>query len=491
MSTRLGAAALARLPAAIVRPRYRLDDVDIGVVHIGPGAFHRAHQAWYLDDALAFDPRWAVSALSLKSRGPRDALAAQDGLYTVAVRDEAEQHRVIGCLRECLVAADDRERAFARLAAPATAIVSLTITEKGYCLGADGRLDLAHPDVQADLARPQSPASAIGHLVEALRRRRESGLTPFTTISCDNLSDNGGKLGRAVVALARERDADLARWIEAEAAFPCTMVDCIVPATDAALEQRVAAALGVADAWPVQRETFSQWVIENRFCSAVPDWAALGVTITGDVAAFEQAKLRLLNGAHSTLAYLGSLAGIATVAEAMRDPALAGFVEALMREDILPGVRAPRGLHLDAYISQVLARFGNPAIGHALAQIAWDGSQKLPFRLLGTIRDALAAQRPVERLCVPVAAWLQFVRRAQRERRVLIDPLADALYAIACDCDGTAAHDVPRFLALAPVFADDLPRSAVFVAALTRAYAEVGRITSAAPAATATAAVRT
>ncbi|HET7064654.1 MAG TPA: mannitol dehydrogenase family protein [Rudaea sp.] len=466
----LDATTLAQLPRDIERPRYDLDRVGIGVAHLGPGAFHRAHQAWYFDDVLARDPRWGISAVSLKSAALRDALEPQDGLYTVAMLDASIRYRVIGSLRERLVAAADRERVFARLSAPDTRIVSLTITEKGYCLGADGALDFNHPDIANDLAAPSQPASAIGYLVEGLRRRRADGLMPFTTISCDNLSDNGGKLGRAVVAFARASDPGLASWIESEAAFPRTMVDSIVPATDTALKHRVALALGRVDRWPVQREAFAQWVIEDRFCNDAPDWAALGVTVSGDVAAFERAKLRLLNGAHSTLAYLGLLAGHATVADAMRDAPLATFVERMMREDIQPAVAPPSGFDVGSYIDDVLKRFRNPAMQHALAQIAWDGSQKLPFRILATVRDALAAQRPVERLCVPIAAWLHFVRRAQRDAREIVDPLRTALFAVAGDCNGDAGHDVPRFFALAQVFGDDLRRNTAFVTALSDAY---------------------
>ena len=473
MSGILCAATLARLPATVEKPAYIFDDVSIGVVHLGPGAFHRAHQAWYFDDALAHDPRWGVSAISLKSTGLRDALALQDGLYTVAVLDETVRYRVIGSLRERLVAADDHERALSRLAAPTTHIVTLTITEKGYCLRADGTLDFDHPDIQGDLASPSMPASALGYLVEALRRRRAAGIPPFTTISCDNLADNGGKLGRAVAALAQTREADLARWIEAHAAFPRTMVDSIVPATDDAFKARVAGVLGVVDAWPVQREAFSQWVIEDRFSNAAPDWASLGVTITNDVGAFERAKLCMLNGAHSTLAYLGSLRGHETVVDAMQDRELATFVERLMREDIRPNVETPAGFDLDAYITDILRRFRNPAMRHLLAQIAWDGSQKLPFRILGTIRDAIAAQRPIERLCVPIVAWMHFVRRMQADKRAIVDPLSARLLAIARTCTGDAVHDVRAFLTLEAVFAEDLPRDDTFVAVLTAAYAKL------------------
>ena len=483
----LHAATLGLLPHAVERPRYDLERVGIGVVHLGPGAFHRAHQAWYFDDALARDSRWGISAVSLRSAALHDALEPQDGLYTVAVLDASIRYRVIGSLRERLVAAADRERVFARLAAPATRLVTLTITEKGYCLGADGALDFNHADIAGDLSATSRPNSAIGYLVEGLNRRRAAGIAPFTTISCDNLSDNGGKLGRAVAAFAQARDPALARWIESEAAFPRTMVDSIVPATDAALQHRVALALGRVDRWPVQREAFAQWVVEDRFCNDVPDWAALGVTISSDVGAFERAKLRLLNGAHSTLAYLGLLAGHATVADAMRDAPLATFVERMMREDIRPSVAAPQGFDVGSYIDAVLGRFRNPAMQHALAQIAWDGSQKLPFRILATIRDALATQRPLARLCVPIAAWLHFVCRAQRDAREIVDPLRVALFAIAASCNGDAEHDVARFAALTQVFGEDLPRDARFTAALADAYAQVGRITSAEPATTATA----
>jgi len=473
---RLNAITLAHLPGAIQRPRYAIESAEIGVVHLGPGAFHRAHQACYFDDALHRDLRWGVSAIALKSAGVRDALAPQQGLYTVAILDAPIRYRVIGALRETLVAGEDKERTLARLSAQQTKIVSLTITEKGYCLGADGQIDLAHADIRADLAAPHAPTSALGFIVEALRRRHAAWVAPFSVISCDNLVDNGGKLGKAVVALAAESDRNLAQWIQSEVAFPRTMVDSIVPATEPALMQHVANALGVEDRWPVQREAFTQWVIENRFCNDVPDWAAVGVSITQDVVPFEQAKLRLLNGAHSTLAYLGSLGGHETVAQAMHDAVLAGFVERLMREEICPSLSATRGLDLDNYIQSVLTRLRNPAMHHALAQIAWDGSAKLPFRLLGTIRDALVAGRPVGRLSLPVAAWLHFVVRAQRERRLLIDPLAGTLNAIASGCEGSPARDVAEFLSVEKIFGDDLPREPRFVAAMEKAYARLATL---------------
>ncbi len=248
--------------------------------------------------------------------------------------------------------------------------------------------------------------------------------------------------------------------------FPCTMVDSITPATDDALRARVKDALGVDDLWPVQREFFSQWVIENKLRGPQPDWASVGVTVTDDVAGFERAKLRLLNGAHSTLAYTGSLAGYETVSSAMGDQALATFVRRMMIENIRSGLAAPQGLDLDQYIEAVLRRFRNPTIRHLLSQIAWDGSQKLPFRILPTITENLAAGRSIARLCVPLAAWFHFIRRMTRDERQIMDPLAAQLGELAKRCTGDAAGDVAAFLSLEKVFNADLARNATFRAAL-------------------------
>lgn len=463
------------LSAAIERPGYDRSAATIGVVHLGPGAFHRAHQAWIFDSALASgDLRWGICEVSLKSAGLRDALLEQDGLYTVAVLDREIRYRVIGAVREVLVAPEDPERVLQRLAAADARIVTMTITEKGYCLDGSGALDWTHPDVIADLAEPARPVSAIGYLVEGLRRRHAAGIAPFTAISCDNLTDNGSKLRRAVVALASRHDAALGAWIDANGAFPRTMVDSIVPATDAALRDRVRDAGGLVDQWPVQRESFLQWVIADQFCNEVPAWNALGVTITADVAAYESAKLRLLNGAHSSLAYLGLLLGHRSVTGAMTDAVLANWLRRLMIDDIRPAVRVPDGLDIDAYIDAVLERFRNPAIQHELAQIAWDGSQKLPFRLLGTITEALAADRSIDRLVLPIAAWMHFVRDKSIGDRKLTDPLAASLLAIADACSGDARHDVLGFLAIETMFPQALRNDGRFVDALMVTYGELG-----------------
>ncbi|WP_206064117.1 mannitol dehydrogenase family protein [Oleiagrimonas sp. C23AA] len=468
----LSRATLSSLPDAVERPNYALDDVDIGIVHFGPGAFHRAHQAVYLDALLATDPRWSICGVSLHSAGVRDALATQDGLYTLALLDEQPSLRVIGSLREILCAPQQQAQVLTRLAQPQIKLVTLTITEKGYCLAGDG-LDMAHPDIVHDVASPQTPRSAIGYLVAGLRERHRQGTAPFTVLSCDNLADNGGRLRGAVLAFAERIDSALAQWIEREVAFPRSMVDSITPATDDALRERVCSQLGVADAWPIQREAYTQWVVEDRFCNARPALESVGVTLSDDIAGYDRAKLRLLNGPHSTLAYVGSLMGIGTVAEAMRDEALAGFVERLMRQDMAPTLKAPQGFDAQAYTSAILARFRNPAIAHKLSQIAWDGSQKLPVRLMGTIADALDAGADIARLCLPVAAWMHFVRRQAQAGERLVDPLEARLGELGRAASGQAEADVPAFLALDSVFAP-WSGDARIRQSITEAYAALG-----------------
>jgi fructuronate reductase len=444
-----------------------------GIVHFGPGAFHRVHQAWYAARWLEEDPRWGITAVSLQSGGVRDALAAQDWLYTLAVLDERVSFEVIGSLAEVLVAPEAPEAVLGRLAGVATRMVTLTVTEKGYCLDGEGALDLAHPDIRLDCAAPARPRSAIGYLVEGLRRRRLAGLGPVPVLSCDNLAGNGRLLRAAVLALARERDADLAAWIEAEVPFPCTMVDSITPATTTTLRTRVAEATGLEDLWPVQREAFVQWVVEEHDAAESPDWSRTGVTLTGDVSGFEQAKLRLLNGAHSTLAYVGLLRGHQTVAEAMADDELAAFVGTMMATDIAPTLRPPRGLDVGDYIRALLQRFRNATLRHELAQIAWAGSKKLPFRILGTVGDALAAGAPVDRLCLPLAAWMHFVRRRTGQGIALVDPLAEKLARLARATTGDAESDIAAFLELEEVFPRGLAADDRFRTALEQSYLRV------------------
>ena len=470
---RLSRATLAGLPPTVGRPAYDLDAVRIGVVHLGSGAFFRAHAAAYLDAVLARDPRWGVCAVALRSTEVRDALAPQDGLYTLAELGAHTRLRVLGPLRELLSAAETPERVRARLRDPGVRLVTLTVTEKGYGLDAEGRLDAHDPAVAHDLAQADAPRRSVaGWLAQAFADRRADGAPPLTVLSCDNLVDNGLKLGRATARFAAlAGDAGLAAHVEAAGRFPRSMVDSITPATTDALRRRVAETLGVEDAWPVQREPFVQWVVEDALGRDAPDLAAVGVTLARDVRPFEQAKLRLLNGAHSTLAYLGRLAGLETVAEAMAEPRLGRFVERLMRDTIAPTLSSSE-LDVARYIDDVLARFRNPGLRHELAQIAWDGSKKLPVRLLGTAADVLAAGGDLRPIALPVAAWMRFVRAETEAGRVLTDPSAESLAARLGD---GGPGEVRAFLALREVFPAPLAEAPPFREVVLAAHAALAR----------------
>ena len=471
--SRLSLNTLDRLPATVARPRYDVAAVRVGVVHLGVGAFHRAHQAVYLDDRLAAgETQWAICGASLRSPQTSRALDPQDRLYALSVRSEAgEDLHVIGALRQLVGAG---EALLAAMSDPAVRIVTLTVTEKGYCHDPAARqLDELHPDIRHDLANPRTPRSAPGFLVEALARRRSAGTAPFAIVSCDNLPSNGVTARAVIARLAQLRDADFGRWVSGEVAFPSTMVDRIVPATTDEDRARIAAGLGVEDAWPVVSEPFSQWVIEDRFPSGRPRFEDSGATLVGDVAPFELAKLRLLNGAHSALAYLGYLAGYETVAEAMADENLAGLVAGLMTQEAAPTLDARATGDLDPYIARLLARFRNPALRHRTWQIAMDGSQKLPQRLLETARARLAAGQPIERLALGVAAWMRYVVGVDEQGRAIDvrDPLAARLKAIAERQGLEATRLAPALAAVGEVFGADLAADPRFLAAVTSALA--------------------
>lgn len=436
-----------------------------GIVHFGPGAFHRAHQADYVDRLLKVDPRWGIAAVSLRSAGTIEAMKRQKGRYTLAILDSETRLRTLAAHR-AFFGPGEGEGVRALLRDPAVRIVSSTVTEKGYCLAGDGSLDFGHPDIVRDLADPSRPVSLVGWLALGLRDRRDSGLAPFTPLCCDNMVANGKKLRSAVLDYAMTIEPELARWIAGAAVFPDTMVDSITPATGEAL-RRLVRDRGFEDDIPVSREAYSAWVIEDVLPSGSPDLGSVGAVMAPDVGAWERAKLRILNGAHSALAYLGLLIGHQTVADAMADPALGRFVERLVREDIAATLE-PSPLDLEAYAGEIFERFRNPAIGHLLSQIAWDGSQKLPYRLLDTIADALAAARPVERLAVPVAAWMLFVERQARSGAEIIDPLAGRLAEI-----GQGGDIVGELLALRQIFPARLAEDAAFCSAVAGAVATI------------------
>ena len=429
--SRLSNAALADLPAEVERPDYDRAAVKIGVVHLGIGAFHRAHQAVVFDDALrSGDLRWGILGVSLRSPGVRDQLNPQDGLYSVVVRDGVrDRTRIVGAVQGVLVAPEDPAAVVTAMASPDVHIVSLTVTEKGYRLDpASGGLLIGEADVAADLVDLSAPRTAPGFLVVALAERRRAGLTPFTVFSCDNLPENGARVRSAVLAMAEAHDPALAEWIAAEGAFPQTMVDRIVPATTPDDVDVQAATLGVRDEGMVKTEPFTQWVVEDRFAAPRPDFAALGVQLTADVAPWEDAKLRLLNGAHSSIAYLGGLAGHEFVHQVVAIPAFRAFVERLW-DEAETTLDPPPGLNVPAYRADLMARFSNPSLQHRTRQIAMDGSQKLPQRLLATIAARLDIDRSIDALSLGVAGWVKWQAGVTEtgETYIVDDPLAAVL----------------------------------------------------------------
>lgn len=477
MMKRLSQATLCDLPAGIARPGYDRGAARIGIVHLGIGAFHRAHQAVMTETVLAAgDLAWGIAGVSLRSAETRDALGPQDGLYTLAVRDgTGDRFAVIGAVLRLLVAPEDPAAVLDLMAAPETRLISLTITEKGYChLPATGALDETHPDIGHDLAHPERPRTAIGFLVEAIARRREAGLPPFTVLSCDNLPANGRTLARVVTRFATLRDPALAEHVKTHVAFPCSMVDRIVPATTDADRALVAGALGVEDAWPVTTEPFLQWVIEDRFPAGRPNWETAGAHVVADVEPFEQMKLRLLNASHSTLAYLGYLAGHRTVAEAMAAPGFSELLDQMMTDEVSPTLPPLEGFDLPAYRAMLLARFRNPALHHRTWQIAMDGSQKLQQRLLGTIRDRLKAGAGFERLALGVAAWMVYATgRDEAGNPIDVrDPLSGRLAAATAGKRDASAL-VEAYLGISEVFGNDLPASTPFRTTLVRVLDEL------------------
>jgi len=461
--TRLSTATLGSARPGVIVPAYDRAGVTAGIVHLGIGAFHRAHQAVVVDDLLERDPSWGIVGASLRRPDTKDALAPQDGLYSVLTKDgDARSLRVIGAVLGVLDAPREKEHLLAQMADAATRVVSLTVTEKGYCYNAaSGGLDLTHADIVADLANPRAPASAAGIVVEALRRRRDAGIAPFTVMSCDNLPHNGAVSARVFAEFAEAVDPALGRWVRDNLAFPATMIDRIVPATTDADRAEVEALLGLEDAWPVMAEPFLQWVLEDKFVGTRPPFDLGGAQFVTDVAPYERMKLRLLNGTHSMIAYLGFLSGHEFIAQVIGQPAFQAFVSNAMAEEIAPTLGMPKA-QTDGYAAQLLERFSNTALRHRTYQIAMDGSQKLPQRLLGTITDRIAAGAPFERLALGVAAWMVYASGVDEAGKPIEvqDPMRAAFAAI------DPANLLDGYLALERIFPRELAGSPVFRAAV-------------------------
>jgi len=473
VNQRLHPNLLGSLNPEVRRPDYDRSAHGVGVLHLGVGAFHRAHQAVYLDDVLArAGGDWRILGISCRGARVRDQLRPQDCLYTVFERSgSAAQMRLVGSIADVWVAGENPGAVIDAIARDTTHLISLTITEKGYCRSPSGDgLDLQHPDIVHDLAIPAHARSALGLLAEGLRERWQRRIGPATLISCDNLPHNGALLQRLLVEFAQLRDPKLAGWIASEVACPSSMVDRIVPATTAADISAASAAMGLTDQAMVVTEPFTQWIIEDRFTGARPDLAAAGVSLVADVRPYESAKLRLLNGSHSALAYLGVISGLDFVHEAVAEPAFLAFVRRLMSCELAPTLVPTPALDLAAYQSALLARFANPALQHRLQQIAMDGSQKLPQRLVQPARERIECGKNFDALALAIAAWMRYAvgRTELGVTYAVDDPLAARLKSIAAGQLDHAVEQVAGFLAVEEIFGADLRHHAPFAAAVSR-----------------------
>lgn len=440
------------LPETVRQPRFDRTNLKPGIVHIGIGAFHRAHQAVFTQRALEaeFGP-WGIIAVNLRSPEPIDALAAQNGLYSVTTRSEMEDHcEVIGATVDWICAAKDGARVLSALADPAIRVVTITVSEKAYGLDpATGGLDHAHQAVVADLRKPGVPVGVLGFLVEGLALRRAAGLDPFTVLCCDNLPSNGKVVRRLVLEMARLRDEALADWIADKGRFPCSMVDRIVPAATETARLRAERMLGALDALAIDTEPFLQWVIEDDFVSGRPAWEAGGAIYTNNVEPYEKMKLRLLNGTHTLLAHLGIIENLDHIRDVMARPDLAAKARRHMEEVVLTLDPVP-GIHLPAYINDLLARFSNPTIDHRNIQIALDTTQKLPQRLLAPTADLLAKGETAGATAYAMGVWMASVKK----RGDCEDPRRHEVLAAAASMDATDPS--AAFFAIAGLFPPEL-----------------------------------
>ncbi|WP_114191898.1 mannitol dehydrogenase family protein [Edaphovirga cremea] len=467
--------ATQALPERIKLPRYDRQQLQSRIVHLGFGAFHRAHQALLTDRVLNQQGGdWGICEISLFGGDLLiQQLRQQDHLFSVLEKGaEGNQAIVVGAVHESLHGRLEGVMAvIEKLAEPQVAIVSLTITEKGYCIEpGSGKLDLKHPMIIDDLAIPSAPTSAPGILVEALRLRRERQLPPFTVLSCDNIPENGHVVKNAVLGLARARGNDLANWIEQNVTFPSTMVDRIVPAATPETLGEIAKELGVEDPCGIACEPFIQWVVEDNFVAGRPEWEIAGAQLVADVLPFEQMKLRMLNGSHSFLAYLGYLAGYQHINDCMTDENYRQAAYRLMLEEQAPTLSVT-GVDLTDYANRLIERYTNPALKHRTWQIAMDGSQKLPQRMLESLRWHLEHEGNIQFLALGVAGWMRYVSGIDDSGNTIDikDPMAKTLAEIV----SASADDETRVIALlgiTAIFGETLPQEQGFVSAVTQAY---------------------
>ncbi|MFW8594304.1 mannitol dehydrogenase family protein [Cribrihabitans neustonicus] len=435
---KLSEAALQSLPAGIAGPGYDRGALTPGIIHIGLGNFHRAHQAWYLhrlmQQGLAQD--WAILGAGVRpyDAAMRQKLLAQDCLTTlIELSPDGVTAEVTGAMTGYLPIEEGNGALIRAMADPAIRIVSLTVTEGGYYLDpATGGLDAAHPDIRHDAANPDHPRTVFGAIVSALKLRRDSGTGPFTVQSCDNLRGNGRITRQAVVSLAGLSDPALAEWIDTECSFPDSMVDCIVPATGPD-EIALVCKLGIDDAAPVTHENYRQWVIEDDFCAGRPDWDKAGAVFTSSVHDYESMKIRILNAGHQVLAGAGELLGLATIADCITHPLLSGLFRKVQRQEIAPYVDAVPEMPPEDYVQLIERRFSNPAIRDTTRRVAFDGASRHPGFVLPILRDALAAGGPVAGLSLVEALWARMCAGTREDGSAIEpnDPQWDSLHAAA------------------------------------------------------------
>ena len=463
------------LTAKATLPGYDRNRLIPRIVHLGFGAFHRAHQGVYTDILAAeHNSDWGYCEVNLIGGEQQIAdLKQQDNLYTVAeMSADAWTARVVGVVKKALHAQlDGLESVLAAMCEPQVAIVSLTITEKGYCHSpATGQLMLDHPMIAADLQNPHQPKSAPGVVVEALARRKAAGLAAFTVMSCDNMPENGHVMRNVVTAYARAVDAELAAWMEQHVTFPSTMVDRIVPAVTADTLDKIENLTGVRDPAGVACEPFRQWVIEDNFVAGRPQWEKAGAELVSDVIPFEEMKLRMLNGSHSFLAYLGYLAGYQHINDCMGDENYRVAARALMLNEQAPTLKV-QGVDLTRYADLLIERYSNPALRHRTWQIAMDGSQKLPQRMLDSVRWHLAHNSRFDLLALGVAGWMRYVGGVDEQGNAIEvnDPLLPVIQqAVQNSAEGESR--VEALLAIEAIFGNELPQVALFTQAVKEAY---------------------
>jgi mannitol 2-dehydrogenase len=472
--------ALTQLPAEVAVPEYDRGAVSTGIVHVGVGGFHRGHEAVFVDRLLASgETDWAICGVGLlpPDRHMRDVLAAQDHLYTVVERgpDDVADARVVGSLVDYLYAPDDPEAVIERMADPTTRIVSLTITEGGYLLRPDGSFDASDAAVRKDLEPGASPTTVFAFLVEALHRRRDRDLVPFTVLSCDNLEENGQVAQHAVQGFAELRDPELAAWIAEHVSFPNNMVDRITPVTTDVERRFVAERFGIEDAWPVVCEPYLQWVLTDDFPAGRPPWESVGVMVVPDVRPYELMKLRLLNASHQVMGYLGSLAGFTYVHEACQDPQIAALLTDYMEREATPTLDPVPGVDLDDYRPLLLERFTNEAIADTLARQCVDGSERLGKFVLPVLRAQLESGGEIERTVLAIAAWARYAEGTDDEGQPLevVDVRKDQMAEAAA-----RQHDDPLAMLSLDVFdglRDDERFTDAFAAALTLLHEDGAR----------------